>query len=367
MTNDPDADIYAYLRLLDRVPETFRRSWDAIAIYDLEGRVMLGNAVARAMIGSERAATLQGRHFTTHMTLEAATKAARDFAHCVTLGRPVESDSVFVDRDGQPLPVRTRLVPARLNGKLVGVIGFARDSRAQLDVQAQFMRSEQQFRSLFENHPDALALHDLEGRFLRVNAACVKLTGYSVEELVGQTPALVNQSGDFDAQSVRASMLRGETVAFDVPIRTKSGAIREVDGWRVPLHVDGKVRGWCGIIPRRDRGAQGRAQFGAASDAHRRIVPHRGVCRRARRRKGHDRAGSRPDGARRGVGVRGADSAPERSRSCRRPARSRESGVLETTVREDGPRLRDGLAADDVFVVDDPDSPAFVCGRGVLR
>lgn len=267
MTNDSDADIHAYLRLLDRVPETFRRSWDAIAIYDLEGRVMLRNAVARAMIGSERSATLQGRHFTTHMTLEAATKAARDFAHCVTSGVPVESESVFVDGDGLPVPVRTRLVPARIDGKLVGVVAFARDSRAQLDVQAQFMRSEQQFRSLFENHPDALALHDLQGRFLRVNAACVALTGYSVEELVGKTPAMVNESGKYEVERVRSEMLRGETQAFDLPIRTKSGAVREVDGQRVPLHVDGEVRGFCSIT--RDVTEERRASRNSARQATR--------------------------------------------------------------------------------------------------
>jgi PAS domain-containing protein len=84
------------------------------------------------------------------------------------------------------MPVRLRLVPARVNGKIVGIVGFARDGRRRRCREEQFMRSEQQFRSLFENHPDALALHDLAGRFLRVNAASERLTGYTVEELVGQ-------------------------------------------------------------------------------------------------------------------------------------------------------------------------------------
>jgi diguanylate cyclase (GGDEF)-like protein/PAS domain S-box-containing protein len=248
MTDDAHADIHDYLRLLERVPETFRRSWDAIAIYDLEGRVMLGNAAARAMVGADRAAGLQGRHFTAHLTLEAATKAARDFAHCVTLGQPVESQSVFVDGRGEAVPVDMRLVPARHKGQVVGVIGFARDQRARRDIEEQFMRSEQQFRSLFENHPDALALHDLEGRFLRVNAACERLTGYSVEELVGQSPALLAPSGSYDHAAIRASVERGETTEFEHPIKTKSGNIREVEGRRVPLFVDGKVHGFCGMI-----------------------------------------------------------------------------------------------------------------------
>jgi diguanylate cyclase (GGDEF)-like protein/PAS domain S-box-containing protein len=242
------ADIHDYLKLLDRAPETFRRSWDAVAIYDLEGRVMAGNAVARAIIGSERAATMQGRHFAEHMTLEAATQAARDFAHCVTLGQSVESQSVFVGEDGQPIPVRARLVPARVAGQIVGVIGFARDLRHRQDVLGQFMRSERQFRSLFENHPDGLALHDLESRFLRVNGASERLTGYTVDEMIGQTPEMFGPDTGYDLEAVRVAMLRGETTEFEHPIHTKTGGVREINGRRVPLLVDGEVRGFCSMI-----------------------------------------------------------------------------------------------------------------------
>jgi diguanylate cyclase (GGDEF)-like protein/PAS domain S-box-containing protein len=248
MSDNVPADIHDYLKLLERVPESFRRSWDAIAIYDLEGRVMAGNAVARAIIGTDRAASMQGRHFAEHMTLEAATKAARDFAHCVTLGQSVESRSVFVGPDGQPIPVRTRLVPARVEGRIVGVIGFARDLRRAQDVLGQFMRSEQQFRSLFENHPDGLALHDLDSRFLRVNGACERLTGYTVDEMVGQTPAMFGPDTGYDVEAVRDAMLRGETTEFEHPIHTKSGGMREINGRRVPLVIDGEVRGFCSMI-----------------------------------------------------------------------------------------------------------------------
>jgi diguanylate cyclase (GGDEF)-like protein/PAS domain S-box-containing protein len=267
MSDNVPADIHDYLKLLERVPETFRRSWDAISIYDLEGRIMAGNAVARAIIGNDRAATMLGHHFAEHMTLEAATKAARDFAHCVTLGQTVESSSVFVGEDGQPIPVRTMLVPARVASQIVGVIGFARDLRHRQDVLGQFIRSEQQFRSLFENHPDGLALHDLESRFLRVNSAAERLTGYTVDEMVGQTPDMFGPDTGYDIEAVRAAMLRGETAEFEHPIHTKTGVVRDISGRRVPLMLDGEVRGFCSMI--RDVTEERRAARNSARQATR--------------------------------------------------------------------------------------------------
>jgi diguanylate cyclase (GGDEF)-like protein/PAS domain S-box-containing protein len=248
MTNDHSPDIYDYLKWLERSPGILKRALEAIAIYDLEGRVVYGNAAARQLIGEEFAALLQGQHFTAHLTLEGATKAARDFAHCVTLGEAVDTDMVFRDGEGQPVPLRMRMVPAVLDGTIVGVIGFARDGRGRRSVEEQFIRSEQQFRSLFENHPDALALHDLDGRFTRVNAAVERITGFSVEELVGQTPAMLAPEGWPHGARIRDAMLRGETIEFEHTITTKAGAVREIDGRAVPLHVDGRVRGFCGMI-----------------------------------------------------------------------------------------------------------------------
>ncbi|HEV8021506.1 MAG TPA: diguanylate cyclase [Candidatus Lustribacter sp.] len=361
MADNASADIHDYLKLLDRVPETFRRSWDAIAIYDIEGRVIVGNAVARAMIGTDRALALRGRHFTAHLTLEAATKAARDFAHCVTLGQTVDSDSEFIDARGEPIPVRMRLVPARLEGRIVGVIGFARDSRARLDVEAQFMRSEQQFRSLFENHPDALALHDLEGRFLRVNAASERLTGYTIEELIGQSPAILAPTGGYDAEGTREIMQRGETQEFEHPIRTKSGAIREINGRRVPLYVDGKVRGFCGMI--RDVTEERRAARNSARQATRiaelyRIAAAAGIAQDERVLTALE-AGLAELGAEWAYVARTDASGFEVTYAAgTRPER--------VPVDADRQRLRDELESEDVFVFENPAAyPRSLAGAAI--
>jgi len=253
-----------YLALLERVPEAFRRSWDAIAIYDLEGRLMAGNAAAHALVGDPLAVALRGEHFTTHLDPPVARQSARWFAVCATTGKPVEGESVFRDAQGSAIPVRVRLVPARLDGVIVGVIGFARDTRDVRAVESQFMRAEQQFRSLFEHHPDALAIHDLDGRFLRINASLTKLTGYEADELIGATSEAF---GEFDRRPLLAAVERGEIAEIERVLFTKSGERLDVLVLAVPLWVDGTVRGYCGIV--RDVTEERRRQTEATRAAQR--------------------------------------------------------------------------------------------------
>jgi diguanylate cyclase (GGDEF)-like protein/PAS domain S-box-containing protein len=241
---DIPADLREYLAILDRVPEVFRRAWDAIAVYDLEGRVVAANASAVHLIGAEFAQSIAREHFSAHLPLGQAADAARRFATVATSGGSVNLEMSFRDATGAEIPVAVRLVAARLEGRIVGVIGFARDIRAQRGAEAQFMRSEQQFRSIFENHPEAITMLDLRGRFTRVNAASERLSGYSVDELIGQTPAMLSPSGEWtDGERLMAAMRRKETAEFATTLRTKSGEIRNVDGRAVPLIVDGKVGG----------------------------------------------------------------------------------------------------------------------------
>jgi len=76
----------------------------------------------------------------------------------------------------------------------------------------------------------------------------VRLTGYSVDELVGSTPAIFAAGIWQEREHARAAILRGETVEFEHKIVTKNGSRREIEGRLVPLNVDGHVHGYCGMI-----------------------------------------------------------------------------------------------------------------------
>jgi diguanylate cyclase (GGDEF)-like protein/PAS domain S-box-containing protein len=75
-----------------------------------------------------------------------------------------------------------------LAGALTSRLAIALEHSAQRsrDREIALRRAEERFRSAFHGAAIGMALVNLEGRWLRVNEALAKITGYSTEELVGK-------------------------------------------------------------------------------------------------------------------------------------------------------------------------------------
>lgn len=101
-------------------------------------------------------------------------------------------------------------------GNQVGVaVENARLYEQERKVTAQLRASEERYRQLFENAHDAIWLHDLEGNIIAANKACVRLTGYSLEEL-NRLKAIQLLSDDSLAtiSAAEQELLKGETAGF---------------------------------------------------------------------------------------------------------------------------------------------------------
>ena len=78
---------------------------------------------------------------------------------------------VLFDKDGQPLRM----------------LGVAQDITERRMAEMRLRDSEERFRAIFESAALGMALTDLEGRFLTVNAVLLQMLGYQREELQGRT------------------------------------------------------------------------------------------------------------------------------------------------------------------------------------
>ena len=183
----------------------------------------------------------------------------------------------------------------------------------------------------------ARAARSAKGAFMRVNTATERLSGYAVEELIGQTPAILaakRRSGRRPRGGARGDARAARHPEFEHPIRTKSGELREIDGRRVAVHVDGVVRGFCAWSTTSPTIGGARAHTRAPSArASRSCTASR--PRRASRRTNASQTALETgiDEARRASGHTSAARRRRRSRSSAAPARSRGASARSRAER----------------------------------
>lgn len=105
------------------------------------------------------------------------------------------------------------------------------------------------YKSFFSNHPNAGYVLDLEGNYLNANPACVRLFGYSHDELLGMSfrdlvvPEKLTQSC-----RVLWKLIEGESSSsFETTILHKDGHRVELHVTNIPIVSDGNIIGIFGI------------------------------------------------------------------------------------------------------------------------
>ena len=98
-------------------------------------------------------------------------------------------------------------------------------------MENELRRSQERFAKLFNSSPVAIVLSRLsDGAYQEVNDAFLKMTGYSREELIGDTSL---ELGILSTPAVRAGLLarmdeHGHVHVADLVIRVKQGTFMDV-------------------------------------------------------------------------------------------------------------------------------------------
>ena len=112
------------------------------------------------------------------------TRVVADWHTALKNGRAMESEARVRRADGEYCWWFTRNVPLRdENGKLVRWYGTAIDIEDRKRAEQALRKSEERWRSVFENSAIGVALTDLNGRFLATNHVYQTIVGYTEQEL----------------------------------------------------------------------------------------------------------------------------------------------------------------------------------------
>jgi diguanylate cyclase (GGDEF)-like protein/PAS domain S-box-containing protein len=160
---------------------------DNITRWDVEGRYLHVNPVHERTLGITSTDLIGKRIGDLFPDTHAEVKAA--ISKVVATGQAVLFVRQPVSVNGEAQIHDVSLVPERdADGKVIAVLGIGRNMTDSYRLQERLAASEREYRALAENTPDPIYRYDCDCRRIYVNSAVGKITGKSVEELIGGTP-----------------------------------------------------------------------------------------------------------------------------------------------------------------------------------
>ncbi|MCK0471157.1 bifunctional diguanylate cyclase/phosphodiesterase [Halalkalibacter sp. APA_J-10(15)] len=159
-------------------------------------------------------------------------------------GQTMKFESAIMSKFDQRIDLSVTSVPIILNELVIGVIAIARDVTLQNRTKRLLEESEQRYKSLFEFNVDAILTFDLEGRFLQVNKATERLTGYLADELLEMSflPLIVPEERERTLHHF-SKALEGTPHQYETSIYNKKGERVYFHITIIPIYIDQKLTG----------------------------------------------------------------------------------------------------------------------------
>ncbi|MFY9910763.1 MAG: PAS domain S-box protein [Candidatus Sulfotelmatobacter sp.] len=227
---------------------------DCVVAIDHEGRITEFNPAAELTFGHRRNDVLGQRLAAVIVPPSLREKHRTGFTRYLTtgesklLGRRIEMTALCAD--GREIPVELTITripqdgPPAFTGHLRDITERKRNQDALRAAHAQIVRSEERWRSVFENSAVGVALTDLNGRFIATNPVYQKMLGYSEDELRQLTFLDITHEENVEHnRSLIGDLLDGKRQQFQIEKR-----YRRKDGQPV------WVRNNVSILPDTDRG-----------------------------------------------------------------------------------------------------------------
>ena len=203
----------------------FENAHDAILIFDPEREIVLEvNQRACEVYGISRPEFIGLSLETITNDVERGRLVIKE-----TLEHGMSHDFETVQRrgDGTEMFLHINASVVEYNGKMA-IQSINRDITEQKRADEALRQSEERFSRAFHSSPAALSITLLEdGRLLEVNAAFLRMTGFSRDEVIGRSTL---ELGLWDNQDrlmmAKALRERGAIVDFEIKFRKKSGEVR---------------------------------------------------------------------------------------------------------------------------------------------
>jgi PAS domain S-box-containing protein len=161
-----------------------------------------------------------------------------------------QADYLICTQDGQIRWIADAAVEIKNESRAsVGSIGILQDITERKQLERQVQEERDFVVQIINTMGQGLSVTDQEGRFIMVNPAYVRMTGYELQDLIGKIPADVMIMEDLEMLAqAREARKKGKTTSYENRIRRKDGSFISVLITGAPRYKDGKYAGAIAVV-----------------------------------------------------------------------------------------------------------------------
>lgn len=167
---------------------------DAITITDLTGNITYLSPLTVHFYGHQTQAEVLGHNILEWVHVSQHSQALNGIQTVLAGGFIQNQEYLLLKKDGSTLFGEVSAAGLKDgNGQMIGVIILVRDISERKRAEYALRESEKRFRLTFHTSPDAINITRLEdGLYVDVNEGFTRLTGFTREDVIGQSSLAVN-------------------------------------------------------------------------------------------------------------------------------------------------------------------------------
>ncbi len=161
---------------------------DAIYLKNLEGNYIMANSTVSDIVGKPMAEII-GKNDWQLFSHDEAERIVKEDKNIIKGANTVTfEEKIFSHIDGELRTYLSTKGPYRsYDDSVIGIFGIARDITHLKVADEKLMRSEEQYRTLFETMVQGVVYQDAKGKITAMNPAAERIIGYTLEEIKGRT------------------------------------------------------------------------------------------------------------------------------------------------------------------------------------
>jgi len=157
-----------------------------VCIFDMEGNIVDCNQYTIERLGYDKK-FITSHKFSYFLANKEDRTKILDYFYESIKGSSYRYETSLIQKDGGIIPVHILNTPIKVDGKIIGLFGMAKELTELKKAFEQLLENKNKYKSLFENNMDSVFSLSGDGKFTEINPIGAKITGYTQDELIGMS------------------------------------------------------------------------------------------------------------------------------------------------------------------------------------